>query len=137
MLRHWRLFAVATMAQCVVSAAVRIASIAKVRGYMRACRGTANRLVVASNEQIAWGIEATGRRLGRASSCLVRALVAEMLLDSAGGPVTLALGVRHTSVGTLEAHAWVLCGQRVLVGAPIDRYVPIVTWTHDRGSPCR
>lgn len=119
----------ATAAQCAVAAALRIASIASVRAGVRACRGAAAVLVPRSNEQIAWAIEATGRRLGNVGSCLVRALVAEMLLDCADGVVRVSLGVKHDADGSFRAHAWVTRNDRVLVGAPAHEYVPLVTWT--------
>ena len=128
-LRHLRLLTVVTAAQCTVAAALRVASIARVRASVRACRGAAAILVPRSNEQIAWAIEATGRRLGTAGSCLVRALVAEMLLDGSDGVVRVSLGVKHDADGSLRAHAWVTRNDRILVGAPAHDYVPIVTWT--------
>jgi len=78
---------------------------------------------------VAWAIDATGRRLGGLSSCLARAVVAEMLLDPLNGPVVFSLGVRHASDGRFQAHAWIAQADRVLVGASADDYVPIVTWT--------
>ena len=82
-----------------------------------------------SSERIAWAIEATGRRLPRPSSCLARAIVAEMLLDLAEGPVHLYIGVRHTDAGAFQAHAWVMRADRVVVGTPVDGYAPILIWT--------
>lgn len=118
----------ATAAECAVAAALRVASIASVRATMRACRVAAAILVPRNNEQIAWAIEATGRRLGAAGSCLVRALVAEMLLDGSDGVVRVSLGVKHDADGSLRAHAWVTRNDQILVGAPAHEYVPIVTW---------
>ena len=43
---------------------------------------------------------------GTRSSCLIRALVAELLLDAHEGPMTLTIGVRRTAVGAFHAHAW-------------------------------
>ena len=86
-------------------------------------------LVRGSDDRIAWAIDATGRRLGRLSTCLIRALVGEFLLDPHGGPVCLTIGVKRTAAGTLDAHAWLARQDRVLVGATSDEYVPLVTWT--------
>ena len=74
-------------------------------------------------------IEASGRRLGRLSTCLIRALVAEFVLDATDGPVSLSIGVRRTAAGTLEAHAWLSRKDCVLIGATADEYIPVVTWT--------
>jgi len=126
--RQWWLLAVVTGAQLAAAAALRVVPLSALRAHT-AGRRFARVLVRDSGERVAWAIEATGRRLGRASSCLARAVVAEMLLDSSEGPVSLSLGVRHTPAGAFEAHAWVARADRILVGAPADGYVPIVTWT--------
>jgi hypothetical protein len=82
-----------------------------------------------SSERVAWAIDATGRRLGRLSSCLARAVIAEMLFDPLDGPVIFNIGVRHAADGRFQAHAWIAIADRVLVGASSDDYVPVVTWT--------
>ena len=82
-----------------------------------------------SDQHIVWAIEATGRRLGPLSTCLVRALVAELVVDPNDGPVSLTIGVRRTAAGQLEAHAWLARSDRVLIGATADEYVPLATWT--------
>ena len=83
-----------------------------------------------SDERIVWAIEAVGRRLGRLSTCLIRAIVAELVLNAGDGPVRLTIGVKRTAAGTLEAHAWVTRQDRVLIGATADEYVPLATWTN-------
>jgi hypothetical protein len=93
-------------------------------------RGLARLLASGSDERKAWAIEATGRRLGRLSTCLIRAIVAELVFDSDGGPVSLTIGVKRTAAGTIEAHAWLARQDRLLIGgAAADEYVPLVTWT--------
>ena len=99
------------------------------RARISRCRRLTRFLVRSSDTRVAWAIEATGRRLGRLSTCLVRALVAELVLDSNDGPVSLTIGVRRTAAGALEAHAWLARQDRVLIGATTDAYVPLVTWT--------
>ncbi|MGH9409292.1 MAG: lasso peptide biosynthesis B2 protein [Vicinamibacterales bacterium] len=128
-LRHWRLLTVVTVAQCVIAAVLRVVSIAKVRAGAQACRPLACRLVPASDDRIAWALEATGRRLGGASSCLGRALLAQMLLSRGDAPVSVCLGVKHPAGGALQAHAWAVRGDRILVGAPAHEYLPMLTWT--------
>jgi hypothetical protein len=76
-----------------------------------------------------WAIEATGKRLGPFSTCLVRALVAETCLD--GEDLALTIGVRRSPAGTFESHAWLTRGARVVVGGPVDGYEPMVTWAGD------
>ena len=90
-------------------------------------------LVRGSDERIIWAIEATGRRLGRLSTCLLRALVAELLLETGNGTICLTIGIRRTA-DTLEAHAWLARDGRVLIGAPADEYIPMVDWTSPPAS---
>jgi len=128
-LADWWLLAVTTAAQFVVAAALRIMPLSAWRLRAGAWRSLARCFVGASNQRIAWAIEATGRRLGRASTCLIRALVAELLLDAHDGPMTLTIGVRRTAGGAFHAHAWLARENRVLVGATSDEYLPMASWT--------
>jgi len=116
------------IAQVVVAAALRVMPLHAMRAGTGRFRRFGRFLVHDSDEQIIWAIEATGRRLGRLSTCLIRALVAELLLDSKDGPLNLTIGVRRTAAGTLEAHAWVSRRDRVLIGATADDYLPLVNW---------
>ena len=76
-----------------------------------------------------WAIEATGRRLAGVSTCLVRALVAELALAQPERPLRLTIGVRHGSVGELQGHAWVAHENRILIGGSMSgEYVPLVAW---------
>ena len=84
-------------------------------------------MIKGSDERIIWAIEATGRRLGRLSSCLIRALVAELLIDSTEGRTCLTIGVRRTD-GTIAAHAWLSRDDRIVIGATADEYLPLVHW---------
>ena len=124
----WRLLVAVAVAQVVAAAALRAMPLRALRLRISRCRRVARFLVRDSDKRIAWAIEATGRRLGRLSTCLIRALVAELVLDSNDGPVSLTIGVRRTA-GALEAHAWVARQDRVLIGATTGAYVPLVTWT--------
>jgi hypothetical protein len=125
----WWLLTVTTAAQLGVAAALRAMPLSAWRLRAGRCRPLGRFLVRGSNERIAWAIEATGRRLGRASTCLIRALVAELLLDAHEGPMTLTIGVRRTAAGAFHAHAWLACEDRVLVGATSEDYLPMASWT--------
>ena len=104
-------------------------SLSAIRTRAARTRRLAQFLVRDSEERIVWAIGATGRRLGPISTCLVRALVAELFLGSPERPLYLAIGVKRTTSGALEAHAWVGRDGRVLVGETPDAYVPLVGWT--------
>ena len=126
----WRRLVAVTALQVTTAAALRLMALESWRARSLRSRTIVRLLVSGSDERLAWAIEATGRRLGRLSTCLVRALVAELVLDSTVEPVTLTIGVRRNMDGAFEAHAWVARCDRILVGVTGDEYVPIVTWTN-------
>jgi len=127
--RRWWLLAAVTAAQLCAAAALRVLPLARVRSIAGRWRRPSRWFVRDSSERVAWAIDATGRRLGSFSSCLARAVIAEMLLDPLNGPVIFSLGVRHAADGRFQAHAWIAQADRVLVGASTEDFVPIVTWT--------
>jgi Transglutaminase-like superfamily len=129
----WWLLVAAALAQVAVAAALRAMPLPVLRARAGRLRRPAQFLVGGSDERIIWAIEATGRRLGRSSTCLVRALVAELLLDTGNGSICLTIGIRRTA-GTLEGHAWLARNGRVLIGAPADQYTPMVDGTNSSTS---
>jgi hypothetical protein len=56
------------------------------------------------------------RRLPWDSSCLVRALAAQMMLRRRHLPSVLQLGVRAGAATDLSAHAWLKCGDVNVIG---------------------
>jgi len=123
----WTLLLGVAAAQVVAAAAVR-AMPASVLGRRAArLRPIVQLAVRGPEDRVIWAIHATGRHLGRVSSCLVRALVADLVIEG-GGSRTLTIGVRRTAVGALEAHAWLARGDRVLIGATREEYAPLVEW---------
>jgi hypothetical protein len=108
---------------------VRIASLPTVRAMGARLRPLMRVMLSASDERVIWAVEATGRRLGGISTCLVRAIVVESRLAAPGRPLRLTIGVKLDAAGDLEAHAWVLDRQRILIGGPADPgLVPFVAW---------
>jgi hypothetical protein len=65
--------------------------------------------------------------------CLSRALVTEMLLRRAGHPASLRLGVLKEEGCSLEAHAWVECRGRIVIGHPL--MVPLYRPLERRARP--
>lgn len=97
------------------------------------CAG-GRRFVSAPEPRVVWALEATGRRLRGASTCLVKALVAEMLLGSIDRPLHVTIGVRRSGA-RLESHAWVERDGRVILGDvrrgaadPGASFAPMLTW---------
>jgi len=124
-----RLLAVVTAMQLAGAAALRVFALRRVRAGTARAAALIARGLSAEESRVVWAIEGTGRRLGRWSSCLGRAIVAEAILRSAGSPVQLTIGIKRGGPGGLQAHAWVSRGDRVLVGATADRYAPLVEWS--------
>jgi uncharacterized protein (DUF2252 family) len=123
----WKLLIGVAAAQVVAAAAVR-AMPASVLGRKAArLRPIVQLAVRGPEDRVIWAIHATGRRLGRVSSCLVRALVADLVIQGTGSR-TLTIGVRRTAAGALEAHAWLTRGDCILIGATADTYAPLVEW---------
>ena len=75
-----------------------------------------------SIERVRWSVTAAARRFPSSVSCLTRALVVEAMLRRRGYHPTLHLGVRRCGDGSapLQAHAWVECGGRVIIGELAD-----------------
>lgn|SRR5574341_693362 len=80
-------------------------------------------------ERAAWAVAAASRRLPAPfRDCLPQALAAEAMLRRHGAPAELKIGVRRGTAGRqVEAHAWVVSGDRVVVGALEDlpTYLPL------------
>ena len=125
----WWLLSSVTAAQLGVGFALRVMPLAAWRRRASRWQRLSRFFIRGSNRRTAWAIEATGRRLGRMSTCLVRALVAELVLDQQDGPMTLTIGVRRTGAGVFHAHAWLAGHDHVLVGATTDEYLPMASWT--------
>lgn len=101
----------ACLAGCSVLRVWRILS-----GYARYWPG-ASRRDHADVAQIQWAVSVGARRIPGAT-CLVQALTAAVLLQRRGLRSEVCLGVRKDPASrALEAHAWVLCEQHVVVGA--------------------
>ena len=128
-LPDWWVLAMVTAAQLAVGAALRFMSLSAWRRHATRWRPFARLVVRGSNRRIAWAIEATGKRLGQRSTCLIRALVAELVMNAQEGPMTLTIGVRRTATGAFHAHAWLVQEDLVLVGATSDEYLPMASWT--------
>ena len=117
---HWRVLAGAAVTQIAVALSLRLVTLSSLRRTGARMRPLLKIVLPGADDRVVWAIEATGRRLGIASTCLVRALVGEMRLGSTERPVYLVIGVKHTVSGGLFSHAWLRDRERVLIGGPID-----------------
>jgi hypothetical protein len=117
---YWRVLTGAAVMQIAVALSLRFATLSSLRQAGVRMRPLFKIVLPGTDDRVAWAIEATGRRLGIASTCLVRALVGEMRLGSTERPVYLVIGVKRTVSGGLFSHAWLRDRERVLIGGPID-----------------
>jgi len=66
-------------------------------------------------DQIVWALHAAARLIP-GSTCLVQALAAQTLLIRHGYRPRLTIGVEKNKRDRFAAHAWVTCGDEILVG---------------------
>ena len=88
-------------------------------------------------DEIAWAVTAASRYVPRAT-CLTQALAAQVLVERAGLPSRVCLGVARGDGASFEAHAWLESEGRIVVGGPaIERFIPLVapTGTRDGAHP--
>src|SRR5437867_10234521 len=77
--------------------------------------------------QCVWAVKIASRYVPRAT-CLIQALAVQSLLAQAGRDAHIELGVAKDA-GKFEAHAWVVCGDRIVIGGPdVSRYSRLTTW---------
>jgi len=86
------------------------------RRWIAKPRGREN--LVFDERRVAAAVNAVARRLPGRPTCLVEALVVEAMLRRRGGAPRLRFGVRRPDSvhKSLEAHAWVESGGRIVVG---------------------
>ncbi|MCI0440308.1 MAG: lasso peptide biosynthesis B2 protein [Chloroflexi bacterium] len=63
-----------------------------------------------------WAVNAAGRRVPWASTCLTRALAAQVMLGRIGESSDLHIGVTKDEGGALQAHAWLEGRGGVIIG---------------------
>ena len=116
----WRLLIAASVAQVLIAFALRIMPLPTIRARAARLGSLAHFTLWGPEERVIWAIEATGRRLAGVSTCLVRAIVAELALAHPERPLRLTIGVRRDLVGDLHAHAWVADEDRILIGGAMS-----------------
>jgi hypothetical protein len=80
-------------------------------------------------ETIAWALCAAAGRTPWPSTCLVRSLAGCVMLRRHGVPSVVYLGVAKDAGGSLVAHSWLRCGDRVVTGGGShQRYAAIAAY---------
>jgi hypothetical protein len=124
-----RAVAAVLLAQVIIAAGVRLVSVRSLVRAVAACRGGARSVVRrGEDDRVAWAIESVGRRLPGVSTCLVRALTADLFLSGPNSTGCVWIGVRRSPDGALESHAWFEREGRIVVGgATAPTYVELTT----------
>lgn len=101
-------------------------SFRRLRGMLLRMEQNAREKVGAPRDELIWCIEAASRYVP-AATCLTCSMAAQVLLRRNGHASTLRIGVARGGRGHLEAHAWVECDGRVVVGEMdnLDRFTPL------------
>jgi hypothetical protein len=77
-------------------------------------------------DAIAWAVKAASRYIPHAT-CLTQALAAQVLVERAGLPSRVCLGVARGEGAHFRAHAWLESEGRIVVGGPaIEQYTPLL-----------
>lgn len=81
--------------------------------------------------EVAWAVAAASTHVPWRTSCLVTAVATQRILTRRDLSSTLYLGVRTgQEAPQLTAHAWVRCGNRILVGeSEHERFTVVATYT--------
>lgn len=83
-------------------------------------------------DQIVWAVSKASTRLLGAGACLPQAIVAQLLLVQKGFPASLEIGVRKSEAGKLQAHAWVIVDEEIVIGGDkinLASYQPLFHFT--------
>ena len=84
--------------------------------------------VAYSVTELVWAVKAVSRYVPVAT-CLTQALALQWLLARSGHTSRIHLGARKDLKGKFQAHAWVECEDRVVMGGPeAHEYVPLTAW---------
>jgi hypothetical protein len=77
-------------------------------------------------DRVAWAVEVMSRYVPM-TTCLSQALATQVLLGRLGHTTSLCVGVARNAAGQFEAHAWVQCEGRIVMGGwdDLSRYTPL------------
>ena len=77
-------------------------------------------------DAVAWLVPRIARRLPWRADCLVQALAGQRCLGASGLASRVVIGAETSSAAGFSAHAWLVCGERVVTGGDISRYTPLL-----------
>ena len=83
--------------------------------------------------ELVWAVKAVSRYVP-AATCLTQALALQWLLARSGHTSRIHLGARKNLKGKFQAHAWVECEDRLVMGGrEAHKYVPLTAWQKSSG----
>jgi hypothetical protein len=79
----------------------------------------------AAIQQVVWAVTMASQYVP-AATCLTQALTTQVLLSRRGHPASLRIGVARGDAGGLQAHAWVECQGKIVIGGAqaLSRFTP-------------
>jgi len=77
-------------------------------------------------ERVAFFIARMAQRVPWRSDCLVQALAGQRALQRAGIVSRIVVGTSRGVDGSFEAHAWLIEGDRIVLGGDIARFSPVL-----------
>jgi hypothetical protein len=79
-------------------------------------------------QQVVWAVTGASRYVP-AATYLTQALATQVLLSRLGHPASLRIGVARSEAGEFQAHAWVACQGRVVIGSinALSRFTPLLS----------
>ena len=89
---------------------------------------SSNQLKKYSKNDIVWAIETASNYVVGTKLCLVKSLAAQVLLIRNNYKSNIQFGVTKDVKEKLEAHAWVECDKKIVIGKTNDfsRYTPLI-----------
>jgi len=81
---------------------------------------------------ISWAVAAASRHLPWECLCLAQAMAGKIMLQCRGIPSTLYLGLTRDEETRVKGHAWLTCGEQILLGGQgMEGYKVIATFAGD------
>jgi len=77
-------------------------------------------------DRVAWAATTASRHLAGKRPCLPQALAAQLMLARRGHASEVKIGVARKTEGGIQAHAWLMCDGRMVVGEDTrETWVPM------------
>jgi hypothetical protein len=84
--------------------------------------------------RMSWAVAAVARHVPWRADCLIQAMAANRWLRRYGIRPEFFVGVDREAGGTLLAHAWLMCGDRLLTGPGYERFHVVIDPTRLAGE---